>query len=534
MRETPRRPRWRLEGALRPLRFLLSPTGLALTALTALAFWARWRYAERTTIYTYDSYYYLTLGRNILHHFAYSLRGVPHYKFLPLYPGSIALTSMFLRDVELSGKLVNAGCFSLCVLPVYGLGRRCFRERSAGLAAAFLLAVEPLTVAWGSLPMSEGLYVLLICLASYCVVRWLGGEGQGWLWGGAVLAGLSAVTRWEGLLLMAVLGVPVLLLGRRRGLTLGRLAIAAALFLLPFSLWCLRNLVELGHPLRTAYGGEISGHPAEWEALGALARLKRYFLFGDFAPLGYTTQMYNYGLLALGYGGFLAMAALRRWRRWLLLFLPWLLLLGPFHFLWYFTSARFLVGAVPALCLSAGALLSLPLVLARRLDALPPVRLALAALALLLAGAVAAGSFPVARDLQEHYIMRLEGDVAGPAVREAAAWAGEALPKEALLVSNAGPMVSFYLGRDALFLGEWQFFDPSDIDPEEAPEQMRARGVEYLLIISNTPDPRDAFRLAGIPWELMVDYELIRYFHASTSHSPNNPEGWAWVFRLLP
>ncbi len=524
--------RLRIKSALRPLRSTLTPTGLALAALVALAFWARWRYASRTAIYTYDSYYYLTLGRNILNRFTYSLRGVPHSKFLPLYPGSIAFFSLFLRDVELTGKLVNAGSFSLCALPVYGLGRRCFGERSVGLLAAFLLAAEPLTVAWGSLPMSEGLYVLLICLAAYCTVRWLKGEGIGWLWGGAALGGLSAVTRWEGLLTVAVLGIPALLLGRRRGLTWWRLAVALAVFLLPFALWSLRNLVELGHPLRTAYGGEISGHPPEWEALGTLSRLKRYFLFSDFAPIGYTNQMYNYGLLATGYGGFVAMAALRRWRRWLALFLPWLLLLGPFHFIWYFTSARFLVGAVPALCLGAGATLSLPLLLARRLDARLPVKAALAAITLITACAVEAGSFPVARDVQEHYVLRLEGDVAGPAVREAAIWAGGNLPEDALLVSNAGPMVSFYLGRDALFLGEWQFFDPSDVDPARAPEQMRARGVDYLLIISATPDPRDAFRLAGIPEEYAGDFEQVRYFHASTPYTPERPEGWAWIYSL--
>jgi hypothetical protein len=508
------------------------PAAPLLLLFFALAFWARWRYALRTTAYTYDSYYYLTLGRNIMHHFTYSMRGVPHAKFLPLYPGTIAFTSLFLRDVELAGKLVNAGCFSLAVFPVYGIGRRCFETAAAGLLAAFLLALEPLTVAWGSLPMSEGLYVLLICLAAYLLVRWWQGEGDGWLWGAAAAGGLCAVTRWEGLLMMAVLGLPVLARGRRLGLDWKKAALAAAIFLFPFALWCLRNLVVLGHPLRTAYGGEIKGHPPEWEALGAWMRFKRYLLFSDFAPIKYTTQMYNYGLLVTGYAGYLAMAASRRLRGLLTLFLPWIFLLGPFHFLWYFTSARFLAGAAPALCLGAGLTLSLPLLLARRIDARPVVKVALALLCLITACAVGAGSFPVARDIQEHYVLGLEGPVAALAVRDASLWAKDNLPGDALVVSDAGPAVSFYLGRDALFLGEWQLFDPADIDPPEAVPQMRSRGVGYMIIFAYTPYLEDAFREAGMPDEYRADFEELAVFHRNTAYSPDRPDSWVWVLGL--
>ncbi len=519
----------RSAGALRLLR---SPASLALLLIFALAFWARWRYALRTTVYTYDSYYYLTLGRNIMRHLSYSMRGIPHSKFLPLYPGSIAFTSLFLRDVELAGKLVNAGCFSLAVFPVYGIGRRFSGMKEVGLLAAFLLALEPLTVAWASLPMSEGLYTLLICLSVYFLVRWWQGGGDLWLWGSAAAGGLCAVTRWEGLLMMAVLGLPVLARGKRQGLTWKKAALAAGIFLLPFTLWCLRNLVELGHPLRTAYGGEIKGHPPEWEALGTWMRFRRYLLFSDFPPIRHTTQMYNYGLLVTGYAGFAAMGLSRRWRPWLLLFLPWLLLLGPFHFLWYFTSARFLVGAAPALCLGAGLAMCLPLRLARRIDARLTAKAALALLTAMTACAVAAGSLPVTRDIHERYVLGLEGPVAALAVRDASLWAGKNLPGEAQLATDAGPAVSFYMGRDALLLGAWQFFDPSDIDPADALEQMESRGVGYVIVFACSPDLEDAFRQAGMPPEWTAHFEELAVFRRETPYSIDCPEGWAWVLEL--
>ncbi len=515
-------------------RAALSPAGLALLGVFLVALWMRWRYSARTGIYTYDSYYYLTLGRNLAGHLSYSLRGVAHFKFLPLYPALLGFCSYFTGDVERAGRLVNVACFACAVFPIYGIGRRCFGRRSAGLLAAFLFAFEPLTVTWASLPMSEGLYTLLICSSVYLLVRWWQDGRDGWLWGCAALGGLSAVTRWEGLVMLAVLGLPALWRMRQRGFAWKGLVIAAAVFLLPFALWSLRNLIVLGNPFQTAYSKEVTSHPASWEGLTTWARLKRYAMFSDYPPIRYTTHLYNYGLLVTGYAGFAAMAAVRRWRRWLVLFVPWIFLLGPFHFLWYYTSSRFLVGAVPALCLGAGLTLSLPPALAGRLDARPAVKAGLVLITLVLAAAVGAGSFPIVRDLHEHYVLGLEGDVAGTAVRQAAEWAGRALPPDAEVVSDAGPMVSFYLGRDALFLGEWQFFDPSDVDPARAAGQMRERGVDYLLVFAYTPSLEDAFKEAGIPVESLDEFEPLAEFHGRTPYSASLPEGYAFVLELKP
>ncbi len=493
-----------------PWRFISSPAGLALLLVLVIAFWARWRYSMRTDIYTYDSYYYLTLGRNLAGHFTYSIRGVAHFKFLPLYPLTIAFTSFFTRDVELAGRLVNAAAFSACVFPIYGIGRRCFGLRSVGLVAAFLFALEPLTITWASLPMSEGLYTLLICLSVYMLVRWWRDGNDGWLYGCAAAGGLSAVTRWEGLVMIAVLGLPVLWRMHQRGFEWRKLFIAAAIFILPFALWCLRNWIVLGNPLQTAYSKEVSGHPPEWEGLTMAMRFKRYLMFSDFAPIHYASQLYNYALLVVGYTGFVVMAANRRWRRWLVLFIPWIFLLGSFHCLWYFVSSRFLVGAVPALCLGAALTICLPLVLASRIDAKAVVKLGLVLVTLAAAATVGLNSFAMARDLHEHYVKALENDNAGLAVREVAKWAKEELPEDAVVVSDAGPMVSFYLGRDALFLGEWQGFDPSDIDPANAAEQMRDRGADYLLIIAYHDDLDEAFSLAGMPPGAAADFVLVK------------------------
>ena len=137
--------------------------------------------------------------------------------------------------------------------------------------------------------------------------------------------------------------------------------------------------------------------------------------------------------------------------------------------------------------------------MAGRLDAKLPVKAGLVLITLVATAAVCLGSFPMVRDLHEHYVLGLENDNAGLAIREAVKWMKDNVPEDAVVVSNAGPMTSFYLGRDALFLGVWQNFDPSDIDPEYAVGQMRAKGVEYLVVFAYTASVEDAFKLAGIP-----------------------------------
>ena len=118
---------------------------LALAAIFTLATVYRLALSVKPCIYTYDSYYYLGLSRSLLNGFSYSIRGVPHAKFLPLYPISISLLSIFLRNPEVASKLINSLSFSLAVFPIYGIGKKMFNEK-AGLLASLFCAVEPLKI----------------------------------------------------------------------------------------------------------------------------------------------------------------------------------------------------------------------------------------------------------------------------------------------------------------------------------------------------------------------------------------------------
>ena len=73
----------------------------ALTVIFVAAFAWRWHFASQTKIYTYDSYFYMVLGRNLRHGFHYNfIAGHPHFKFMPLYPMSIAFLSLFSNNLE--------------------------------------------------------------------------------------------------------------------------------------------------------------------------------------------------------------------------------------------------------------------------------------------------------------------------------------------------------------------------------------------------------------------------------------------------
>jgi 4-amino-4-deoxy-L-arabinose transferase-like glycosyltransferase len=501
-----------------------------VTGLFLAAFLLRWIYAARTNIYTYDSYYYLTLGRNLLHGFSYSIRGVPHQKFLPLYPATIALATLLLRNPELAGKLVNTLCFSLAVFPVYGMGKRCFSE-AAGIAAATIYVFEPLSVVWASLPMSEGLFVLLVCLCAFLFIRWFQGGKDLFLYGAALAGGLSAVTRWEGLLVLLVLLPPLIYSLRMRGGWI-RLFYAGLIFLSPFILWSLRNLVVFGNPLKTSYASEAVNHPGEWSPFTTWERLQRYLFFGGLSPIRYTTHFYNYGILLAGYLGFFLMAASRRSRRYLFLLLPWLLLLGPFHFLWYYLASRFLVGAVPALCLGGGYTIWMPFLLASLSGARGAARWGVVALSLFLVAIICLGSFPVIRDMHESYILRMEDDAGGLASKAAFLWMKENLPSDAVVASNAGPLASFYLGRDALFLGSWYDVDPADVPLGDGLlEGLREKDVSYVVLYSTSGSLGDALREAGITGRYEEYFHLV-HLECAGPRIDYNREAYALVLEV--
>jgi hypothetical protein len=497
----------------------------ALAAVFAAAFVWRWHYASQTRIYTYDSYYYMVLGSSLRHGFHYTFAGHPHFKFMPLYPVSIAFFNLFTSNLEWVGKFTNLLFTSSCVFPIYAIGSTLFHRR-VGLAAAALFAFEPITTVWASVPMSEGLFALLVCTAICCAVRWWKKEKTLWIYLGAAAAGLAVVTRWEGFFLLAFLGLFGLYHCVRGRMKWRHLALAGALALLPFAAYTLRNIIVFGTPLKSAYLQEYSSYDRELEVLKPWGRLGRYLLFGGINPLGQTRRLYHYGYLAFGYGGLIFGLFIRRFRAATAFVLAWLLFMGPTHFVWYFVSARFLFAAAPALCLGAGFLLGFPWIENGRESERRGAIALVYALAVLIIAALAFTSVPIVDDSFFRDIGRIEDDDGGLATKQAMLWLKENA-QGAKVASRSGPFTTFYLGRDVLFLGDW-VFEPPDVSLDDLVEDARSKGVRYVVLHAWCPEPSQAIAQAGLEPSVLDQLRLVKVFSV-----PPDKEGLLEVYSFV-
>ena len=99
----------------------------------------------------YDETYYYILGRNLFTGKGYTLNGLPHTAFPPLYPIFVGLTSLFTSSVALATSLISAVAGALLPLPVYFLAKNVFNGRGPRPGAAPALVAAALAAVWPAL-----------------------------------------------------------------------------------------------------------------------------------------------------------------------------------------------------------------------------------------------------------------------------------------------------------------------------------------------------------------------------------------------
>ncbi len=186
---------------------------LLVTACVGAAFVVRAWALDRRDAVDYDETYYYILGRNLLTGHGYTLNGLPHTAFPPLYPVLVGIASFFTSTIRQATSAISLLAGSLLPVPVYFLGRD-IHGRRAGLMAAAASAVFPALFFFAARMVvyteklyfgSEPLYVTL--LASGMLFTWLfaryGGYGRASLAG--AFFGLAALVRSEGPVVFAFL-----------------------------------------------------------------------------------------------------------------------------------------------------------------------------------------------------------------------------------------------------------------------------------------------------------------------------------------
>lgn len=207
-----------------------------------------------------DSAYYLLLARSLAQGRGLVVDAMWHYfqpttafpqpagdLWLPL-PALLIAPAMWLgptfRHAQLAHVLLTA------LLPLLAL--RIARDEGtalpwAGLAALMTLFAGTVTVHWLDTDCYAA-YALVGGAALYAMGR--GARNPRWLTAGGALGGLAAITRNDGLLLLAILWLAAFLFHRhnRQPFPWKALLLGTALFLLPPGLWALRNILVFGQP----------------------------------------------------------------------------------------------------------------------------------------------------------------------------------------------------------------------------------------------------------------------------------------------
>jgi len=174
--------------------------------------------------YYWDEAVYLDIANNIHQNGSYSSSLGEDFR-APLFP---ALLSLF-TDLTAAHMLVITLCL-LSIALAFLLGKEILNER-AGAVAALLLAINPLYNFWSFKLVTEPLAICLILASLYFFVRYEKKKENSYLYLAFFSAGLSTLSRYTGLSLIAALALAVLVKSRRleRNHILAALALLAAL-----------------------------------------------------------------------------------------------------------------------------------------------------------------------------------------------------------------------------------------------------------------------------------------------------------------
>ncbi len=149
---------------------------------------------------TLDPQYFL--HPSFLLYTSYFVNSVIHWFGIPVdawlgIPGDFRSTQFF------AGRIVSALAGTLSVFLVYRIGARLF-AREVGLTGAFLLAVFPLHVTCSRYMKEDALLTCMLLLTVSVLLRAVQEDKRGWLWFAGILAGMTAASKYSGLLAVGI------------------------------------------------------------------------------------------------------------------------------------------------------------------------------------------------------------------------------------------------------------------------------------------------------------------------------------------
>lgn len=185
-----------------------------------------------------DSAFYVGLARNLAGGVGWESPpgSFPLSHFPPLFPAVLAVFGWLGVDPLDAAGWLNPVLFGASAALVALVVHRATGSVAVGAGAAVSLVVSRDLLFAHSSALSEPLFIFLTLAAMVCLGRHLGSGSLGWLVSAAGLAGAATLTRYAGIVLVAV-GVVAILAGARPLRRVGLAAGFAAVSLLPTLVW---------------------------------------------------------------------------------------------------------------------------------------------------------------------------------------------------------------------------------------------------------------------------------------------------------
>ena len=246
---------------------------------------------------------------------------LPHLLMIPL------VRNDWMWTTGLAGAIASGACMTLAVSFLFAAVRRILRSISAAAAAAAVFLLNPNTLYFGSIPMTEPAFFAALFALLYFTVRFRETRGWGALSGAALAAFAGTLTRYEAWPLVPFAAVYIAIHGDKKRWAAALLfcAIACAGPLL----WLAHNRWYFGDPLyfyRGPYSALVIQGKSTYPGKGDWRVAAQYFLAAGRAVAGWPA-------LAIGAAGIVA--ALIRRIVWPILFLA----LPPAFYIWSIHSS---------------------------------------------------------------------------------------------------------------------------------------------------------------------------------------------------
>lgn len=237
-------------------RLVLVVVILAGACLTGLALYSG---DSRVFIYSGDASSHLVRTRQFvdsqqtgIHNIGTAWLPLPHLLLLPF----AAVDFLFYHG--LAAVVPGLACLIGAALAMYGMIRRMTGSNQVALLGALVLGLNPNVLYLSLIPMSEASFLIFLCTAAYCLMRWMDQPGA-LRWLGLCSAALCCATlsryeTWPLPVALVLISTYFLVTGQipGGGRTRGLLLLTSAASFLGIAAWLWWNWTEYGNPLQFA------------------------------------------------------------------------------------------------------------------------------------------------------------------------------------------------------------------------------------------------------------------------------------------